>query len=267
MATLDLARQRTEMHTEVATTTTRYPTGKRSASRPKRDKEAKPKRPRRPRRWVPPGWDRSRWSARSIQPGGLETHHEPCMASFISNTETSLADTRSTARLAWLRPRNSVSIWEHLADVNRRPDAAPDSVALESGTGNVSTMATRNDMHCVGIGNSKRATAQKLEQSIDASTITDVAVADVSTSLDVVFGTSDRPVAASAVSPKRAGWPGSANMVAALSKSSDPGPVTSSCGSSTSTAGGTGLDQPAPRTPAETCRADRVAIMSLVNGP
>ena len=83
----------------------------------------------RPRRWAPPGWDGNRWSARSIHPGGLETHHEPCMSSFacisadVPPTSTCRTTNTSTGRLSWLRPRNIVSTWEHLADVKRRADS------------------------------------------------------------------------------------------------------------------------------------------------
>ena len=131
MATQDLARQRTEMHIEAATWKT---AGKRRASRPAQDREPKPKKPRRPRRWAPPGWDGDRWSARSIQPAGLETHHQPCMSSFIS-PEVPPSSTGSTGRLSWLRPRNSVSIWEHFAEVKRRADESPVCGAVVASNG------------------------------------------------------------------------------------------------------------------------------------
>lgn len=243
MATQDLARQRTEMHIEAATWKT---AGKRRASRPTQDREPKPKKPRRPRRWAPPGWDGDRWSARSIQPAGLETHHQPCMSSFIS-PEVPPSSTGSTGRLSWLRPRNSVSIWEHFAEVKRRADEPPVcGGVLASGIG----------MASVDLNNAP------------ATVTVDQTIAD---SIDGPAPWGDgggrqvpRFVAGTAAS-KRPAWPAASSLVATMSKSRQ---ATASCASSSSTVDDANLqDVPAPQTPAVTCPADRVSIMSLVSGP
>ena len=261
MATENLARQRTEMQAEAAT---RYPTGKRKASRPKRESEPKPKKPRRPRRWAPPGWDGNRWSARSVQPGGLETHHEPCMSSFLTTEESSssVAD-RSTGRLSWLRPRNSVSIWEHYAEMKRRAE-----------------MVTANERPLVSASGGG---VQPMPIGKPASGITDQAICG-SSSTDGVgqnakrngsapwpgalgeSGESDRRLpgfAANSADGNPTVWPAPGGLVVANAKSR----MMPTCTSSSSSREPGGLDVPVPKTPAVTCPADRVSIMSLVHGP
>jgi len=233
MATQDLARQRTEMHIDATTWQT---AGKRKSSRcPKQDREPKPKKQRRPRRWAPPGWDGNRWSARSIQPGGLETHHEPCMSSFISPEPSS---PESSRRMSWLRPRNSVSIWEHFAEAKRRADETLACGAVVACSGDAPVLAS-------GIG---------------------MASIDQHNAL-VATGTLDRPVAdadgagcpppRTIAAEKRPAWQGASTLVAAMTKSRSSAAV--------DVAGF--HDVPAPQTPAVICPADRVSIMSLVSGP
>ena len=246
MATQDLARQRTEMHIEATTWQT---VGKRKASRPKQDREPKPKKPRRPRRWAPPGWDGVRWSARSIQPGGLETHHQPCMSSFIS-PEVPPSSTEPTGKLSWLRPRNSVSIWEHFAEVKRRADESPACGAVVA-SNNGSSPALGSDIGiAIGVGmNNAPASATLYRTMADGC--------DVGRQMPgIVVGTE---------ADKRPAWPGESNLVAAMSKSRQ---VTASSSSSSSAVGAANFrDVHAPQTPAVTCPADRVSIMSLVHGP
>ena len=257
LATEDLARQRTEIHTEAsrrAIGTTR-PT-----SRPKRgEREPKPKRQRRPRRWVPPGWDGNRWSARSIHPGGLETHHEPCMSSFISTTAPSPSrDTRSTGRLAWLRPRNNVSIWEHFADVKRAANTSPICGAMVADNGSSSASASV-------MGNAP--TTETLNRNIAADAVGVGAGYGRAGLLGGGFGDSGRQLpsflkeTAAGTSPV---WLApTALMLAATAK---PTKAATACATSSSVAGIADLDVLAPRTPAVTCPADRVSIMALVHG-
>ena len=253
MATENLARQRTEMQAEAAT---RYPTGKRQASRPKRESEPKPKKPRRPRRWAPPGWDGNRWSARSVQPGGLETHHEPCMSSFLTTEESSSsADDRSTGRLSWLRPRNSVSIWEHYAEVKRRADmATANEHPLMSASGSA--------VQPMPIGKPAPATT---DRAICGSASTNGAGQNAGCERlpprpNALGESSDSDRHLPGFDADGAGsnptvWPAPGGLVAAIKSRS----------SSSREVGD--LDVPAPKTPAVACPADRVSIMSLVHGP
>jgi hypothetical protein len=117
MATASLTRQRTELHAQARANAPRYPTGKRKVTRPAKSSEPREKKQRRPRRWAPPNWDGVAWTARSVHPAGLETHHEPNMSAFFTTAVP-------PSKLSWLKPRNQVSIWEHLAEVQRRADSA-----------------------------------------------------------------------------------------------------------------------------------------------
>ena len=253
MATQDLARQRTEMHIEAAT---RQTAGKRKASRPKQDREQKPKKPRRPRRWAPPGWDGVRWSARSIQPGGLETHHRPCMSSFIA-PELPPSSTTSTGKLSWLRPRNSVSIWEHFAEVKRRADESPACGAVVASNG--SSPALGSDIGIASVGMNNAPASATLYR-----TVADGADGPPPCSDDGGWQMPRCVVGAEA--GKRSARPAEGNMVVAMSKSRQ---VTASFASSSSSVVGAAnfQDVHAPQTPAVTCPADRVSIMSLVHGP
>jgi hypothetical protein len=256
MATQDLARQRTEMQTEAATW---HATGKRPASHRKHERELKPRKTRRPRRWVPPGWDGNRWSARSIHPGGLETHHEPCMSSFLSTeVMSSSADNtcRYAGRLSWLRPRNSVSIWEHFADVKRRATTAP---AL-------GVMVARN-ASLAALANAP-TTLDRCD--VSARTVGADAGCEPPATLGGAVGDGGCQMPSFAAATKASERPvwlaRSTRMRPVIAKSSEPA-AESSCASSSSATGAADLDVSAPKTPAVAFSADRVSIMSLVNGP
>eukprot|EP01046_Picozoa_sp_COSAG06_P057823 COSAG06_NODE_11401_length_1517_cov_1.696328_1_plen_168_part_10 len=128
IATKSLARQREEMHDEHGP---RYPTGKRKASRPKTPREPKPKKPRQPRRWAPAGWDKTRRSARSIHPGGLECHHVPDMSAFhdaMPSVESSGSEyARGCHGCAHTIESVSGSTWQHCRgdQSERQPLACP----------------------------------------------------------------------------------------------------------------------------------------------
>ena len=260
LATEDLARQRTEMHTEAS----RHASGTtRLASRPKRgEREPKPKRQRRPRRWAPPGWDGNRWSARSIHPGGLETHHEPCMSSFISGkVPSSPTDTtRSTGRLAWLRPRNSVSIWEHFADVKRTASTA--SVCGAMAADNGSSPAS------VSVMGNGAPTTETLDRSIAAGAVGAIAGSRRPAPLGSAVSDSGQQLPSfleASAAVKTSVWLAPTALM--LAAATNPRKSATSCATSSSVVGGIGdLDVLAPRTPAVTCPADRVSIMALVNG-
>ena len=117
MATASLTRQRMELHEQALVDAPRYPTGKRKATRPAISSEPKVKKPRRPRRWVHPQIESTPWTARSVHPAGLESHHKPNMSAFFSADEP-------PSKLSWLKPRNQVSVWEHMAEGRRRQDLA-----------------------------------------------------------------------------------------------------------------------------------------------
>ena len=247
MATASLTRQREELHEQALADAPRYPTGKRKATRPVRPKERQPKKPRRPRRWAPPGWDGVTWTARSVHPGGLETHHEPNMSAFFS------ADQPSTG-LSWLKPRNQVSIWEHMAEVQRRRDVAA-AVAAAAGPGTDSVL--------VPTSSETEMKEKKVVASGTATVVHDRALpASASNSCPKPTHV-ELPRAAKTVPADYTVPVGQPDRVAeAVSRS----PTLSLCGAP-ATAAAANVDRtlsPALKTPAASCPADRISIVSLV---
>jgi hypothetical protein len=99
--------------------------------------------------------------ARCTFPGGLETFpHQPCTSAYGGFTdgevlgvleETPIEDDfgRSPGKLAWLRPRRTMSIWEELV---QRRDAKPAATTTDTQSAAVVPVekATREVQHCEG---------------------------------------------------------------------------------------------------------------------
>ena len=236
IATQSLARQREEMHDEHGP---RYPTGKRKASRPKTPREPKPKKPRQPRRWAPAGWDKTRRSARSIHPGGLECHHVPDMSAFHDAMPSVESSGSEYARLSWLRPHNRVSIWEHLAALQRRSEREAAASLPASGRSLSSAPASSGEGTLVG-----------------ATTDGDIIIDDSSY-------IAPRPVeskGAAAVQgvDGKSEWPDQSNRGTAISR------VDSTCDSTISGGHGPAASHAILETPFASYSANRASILSLV---
>jgi len=259
MATLDLARQRTEMEKETLASAPRYPTGKRKATRPSRvASEPQPKQPRRPRRWRPPGWDGVPWTARSVHPGGLESNHEPNMTSFRPTVRDS--DGPSSSRLSWLRPHNRVSIWEHLAEVERQAGTVAASPAVVmSGT---STLSSSGAVRSASVVDTMKALQGSVAREAFADTAENELVKGTAQRLSAA-GCSIGPSSYVAVPP--AGRPTWAVPSFGLAVAVSDSPSSTLCAVSSSTVEVDDPTAPAVTTPAATCPADRVSIESLVN--
>ena len=243
MATASLTRQREELHEQQLADAPRYPTGKRKATRTAAaPKEKQPTKPRGPRCWVPPGWDKVPWTARSVHPAGLETHHEPNMSAFFSSAD------QPPSGLSWLKPRNQVSIWEHMAEAQRRQDVNETQAAAPCpGIGSVPVLASSE-------------TKTKEKKVVASGTAATVVMNDRAWSASVPTPV-ELPCATETTAAE-------STVLAEQDDRGDAGtgsPTLLRCGVTASSAN---VDLThslaALKTPADTCPADRVSIMSLV---